>query len=215
MKKVVIALMGALVLGSALSFVEAKDLTVKEIVEKTAKKEKTDKLGKAEAKRQRKAGWVVMEGSLPMEKQYAESYAYELAVDDNERPYFYQGKGEYTSSNKGTAYKFACQAAAMDLASTIEQSLAGATETTTDDVNGEASTTGSQSVKSLVAAKLNGLQPVVKIYKKEGNKYSVIVNMFYSRSQADVLAAKARAEALKHDKTLDNDVEKLLEKVAN
>lgn len=214
MKKTVIALLSALTLGAALNFAAAKnDPTVKEIIDRTTKKEKTEKLGKKEAKDRKAKGWIVIEGSLPMERQFQDAFAYDLATDNDEQPYFFTGQGEYTSTNKGAAYKFAHQAAIMDLVNNMEINMAGGASTEVNDTDGVATTSGSSNTKSIAAKKLAGLQPVVKIYRKDGDQYSVMVRVYYSRKLARELDVREQAAKIKSDEKLKQDVEGQLDKL--
>lgn len=213
MKKTVIALISALALGSALNFAAAKEESIRDVIDRTAKKEKTEKLGKKEAKIRTKAGWVPMEGSLPLEKQFDNAFAYDLATDEDEQPYFFTGQAEYTANNKGNAYIKAHKAAVMQLISNMENNAAGGGSLKISDIDGVTSTEGSDQIKNIFAKKLEGIQPVVKIYKKEGKDYSVMVRLFYSRKQAAEVLRQELAKKVKHDNKIDQKVDEQLDKL--
>lgn len=211
MKKVVIALMGALFFGSALNLAVAKELTPKEVVEKAAKQHKTDKLGKKAAKG--KKDWQPWESALPIEDQLSMAYAYDYAVDDNNERYFYDGEGEYTSNNKGTAYQYAYKIALGQIAASMEANIAGGGSVELVDNGGNASTSGQQTIRDIFASKLAGTQPVVRMYKKSGNDYSVSIRVFYPRNRANAIAAEALAKQNKVDGNLKKDVDDQLKKL--
>lgn len=212
MKKLLIAI--ALVMG--ISGVATQAQSVKEIVAESFKKNKCEKYGKKESKAKLGEGWKAYEGSAPLEKQFAESYARELATDDNEEPYFYQGVGSFSADDLGAAYKFASERAMQDIAAKVEKTIAEAIDANVDAVGGgqtAAANKASSRAKSVVTAKLKGVRPIVKMYKKTGYQYEVSVVMYYSRRQADQEAARAYAEAAASESALDKRAEEALNKL--
>lgn len=195
MKKVIIAMAVALVLAPIMSTVQAKELTVKEVVELSRKKSKAEKRGKAEAKEKKAAGWVAFEGTSPMEMQMANQIAYDEATNDEAMPYFYRGSGTFTSNNKASALKYATKDAIQDIAEQIDVKVATSSEME-DQTSGAGEYAGTvnknrSTAKDVVSGRLSGIQPIVKIYRKSGNMYEANVVIFYSRAKADQLAAEA------------------------
>ncbi len=195
MKKVIIAMAVALVLAPIMCTVQAKELTVKEVVELSRKKSKAEKRGKAEAKEKKAAGWVAFEGTSPMEMQMANQIAYDEATNDEAMPYFYRGSGTFTSNNKASALKYATKDAIQDIAEQIDVKVATSSEME-DQTSGAGEYAGTvnknrSTAKDVVSGRLSGIQPIVKIYRKSGNMYEANVVIFYSRAKADQLAAEA------------------------
>lgn len=199
MKKIIVTVMLALTFAPIFSAIQAKELTTKEVVEQTRKKVKADKRGKSDAKVKKAAGWIVMEGSNPMELQMANQIAYNEATDDEGMPYFYAGIGTFTSNNKAAALKYATKNAIQDIAQQIDVAVASSSDME-DKTEGAGEYVGAviqnrTTSSDDISARLSGIKPVVNIYKKNGNLYEVNVVVFYSRAKAAQIAAEARGKA--------------------
>lgn len=215
MKNFIITLVLALALAPALNYVQAKEQTVKEVIELSRKKSKAEKRGKADAKEKKAAGWMAFEGTSPMEMQMANQIAYDEATDDEAMPYFYKGTGTFTSNNKASALKYATKNAIQDIAEQIDVKVASASEME-DETSGAGEYAGTVSknrstAKDVVSGRLSGIQPVVKIYRKNGNMYEVNVIIFYSRAKADQLAAEAYGKAFEGNGDLSKRAQEALD----
>lgn len=190
---------------------------VEQQMKNVRKKYKTEKLGKEEAKKREKENWSVMEGSLPMTQQFEENYTRRYMLDDDGEPLYFFGHGSFTTDDKSAAYKFACQAARQDIASQLESEMAEAFNT--DIRSSKLSSEESVSVKDVfaqgkevVSAKLAGVRPLVKIYRRDKFQYTVEVEMYYSREKARELARQAAREELSKK---DPGLTKLVDDVLN
>lgn len=215
MKKYIVSIMLALTVAPIFSPMSARELTTKEVVDQTRKKVKADKRGKAEAKEKKAAGWLVFEGSNPMELQMANQIAYTEATDAEGMPYFYQGPGTFTSNNKAAALKYATKNAILDIAQQIDVSVASSSDME-DETEGAGEYVGTVTKNRTtssddITARLAGLQPTVKIYKKNGGLYEVNVIVFYSRAKAAQLAAETRGKAYEGNPELKEKVRERLE----
>lgn len=213
---VAMVLMIAPVLSSAYAAGE-RELTIKERVEKTRKSEKADKEGKKLAKQNTQKGWQEFEGTGLLEKQFAEQVAYERTTNDDGEPYFYRGVGSFTGNNKNEALRFAKKNALQDIASQIKTSLSSSgklgsySEGSGDNVNTVIS--ASNTMMDDVVAKLEGVRPIVQMYRKEHGLYEVNVVVFYSRLAADKIASESYAKSFKGNPELEERAKAALEKM--
>lgn len=203
MKKLIITLMIAAVGGT---FAASGQISgqVKEEMKRVRKEYKTDKLAKNETKKREKAGWTVLEGSLPMETQFEESYTRQNIRDDEGEQIYYFGHGSFSTDDKNAAYKNACLAARQDIASQLETELveAFATDIRSEKLSSDESITVSKAFaegKAVVNNKLAGTKPLVKIYRRNKYQYEVVVEMYYSREKARELVRDAIREKLANE----------------
>lgn len=163
---------------------------------------KSSKEARKEAKRlQKEEGWQPLEGSLSLEKQLDERMVREGMLDEDFEPIYYFGEGSYSTDDKNAAYKFACQAARQDIASQLETSMAEAfdSDVRSSKFSSDESVTVSEAFakgKAVVTAKLAGVKPIVKMYRRNKHQYEVQVVLIYSREKANELARKAAREEL-------------------
>ncbi|MBD5326372.1 MAG: hypothetical protein HDS04_06815 [Bacteroides sp.] len=215
MKKFIITLVLALALTPAFNCIQAKELTIKELIELSRKKSKAEKRGKTDAKEKKAAGWVAFEGTSPMEMQMANQIAYDEATDDEAMPYFYKGTGTFTSNNKASALKYATKNAIQDIAEQIDIKVASASEMEDETTGaGEYASTVNKNrstAKDIVSGRLSGIQPIVKIYRKSGNMFEVNVIIFYSRAKAEQLAAEAYGKAFEGNDDLRQRAQEALD----
>lgn len=199
MKKIILFVMVALI-GGIVGQAQTAG-AVEQQMKQVRKQYKTEKLGKEEAKRKEKDSWCVMEGSLPMAQQFEQKYTREYMLDEDGEPIYFFGHGTYTSDDKNAAYKFACNDARHHIASQLETELAEAfsTDVRSSKLSSDESVTVTEAFaegKSVVSAKLTGVRPIVKIYKRDKFQYTVEVEMYYSREKAKELARQAAREKL-------------------
>lgn len=214
MKKIIflflVLMIGGLTEAFAQGSIEAK---MKEV----RKRHKTDKLAKNEAKKREKSGWTVFEGSLPMAEQMEENFTRQNMLDDDGEPLYYFGHGSYRTDDKNTAFKNACLAARQDIASQLETELVEAfsTDVRSEKVSSDESVAVSKAFaegKAVVSAKLAGVRPIVRLYRRDKYQYEVEVDMYYSRDKARQIARDAIRDRLSHEETgLRNLVDELLD----
>lgn len=205
MKKIIFLLMLALMGGTITTYAQTAgkvDAQMKEV----RKRYKTEKLAKNEAKKRQKEGWSVLEGSLPMEVQMEENFTRQRMVDEDGELLYYFGHGTFRTDDKNAAYKNACLAARQDIAAQLETELveAFATDIRSEKVSSDESVTVSKAFaegKAVVSAKLSGVRPIVRIYRRDKFQYDVEVDMYYSREKAREIAREAIREKLAHEDT--------------
>lgn len=211
MKKVIFLLVAFFIGGCAVSYAQN---SIEAKMKEARKRHKTEKLAKNEAKKREKSGWTVFEGSLPMVEQLEENYTRQHLLDDDGEQLYYFGHGSYRTDDKNAALKNACLAARQDIASQLETELAEAfsTDVRSEKVSPEESVTVSKAFaqgKSVVSAKLAGVKPIVRIYRRDKYQYEVEVDMYYSRDKARQIAREAVREQLSKEdpglKDLVND----------
>lgn len=215
MKKYIVTIILALAFAPIFSAVQARELTTKEVVEQTRKKVKADKRGKAEAKKKAAEGWIVIEGTSPMELQMANQIAYEEATDQESMPYFYAGPGTFTSNNKSAALRYATKDAIQKIAEQIETNVASRSEFEDQTVGhgeyGGTTINNRTTAGDKISNRIAGIRPIVQIYRKKGNLYEVNVVMFYSRAKAEQLQSEVAGKAYEGNPELRDDVRSLLD----
>ncbi len=207
MKKI-IALLTALFIAMP-TFVEAQS---KKDIEKVLNG-KASKAVRKEAKNLKKAGWKVLPGALPLDKQLERSYTMQLEVDDEMFPKYMMAD----AMSYGETYD-AAKIQATELAKTI---IAGQiqTEVTTliqnTVANKQLSANDATSIvetvmasKSLISQSLGRTIPVVEAYKKVKDGYDVTVRIAYSHEMAKKLAKKILLDELEKK---GNDLHKKLD----
>lgn len=207
MKKI-IALLTALFIAMP-TFVEAQS---KKDIEKVLNG-KASKAVRKEAKNLKKAGWKVLPGALPLDKQLERSYTMQLEVDDEMFPKYIMAD----AMSNGETYD-AAKIQATELAKTI---IAGQiqTEVTTliqnTVANKQLSANEATSIvetvmasKNLISQSLGRTIPVVEAYKKGKDVYDVTVRIAYSHEMAKKLAKKILLDELEKK---GNDLHKKLD----
>lgn len=215
--KRILLILSALMFGSiTVSYAQTAG-KVEEHMKTVKKKYKTDKLAKQEAKKRESQGWSVLEGSLPMVVQMEENFTRQNMFDDDGEPLYYFGHGTYRTDDKNAAYKYACLAARQDIASQLETELAEgfSTDVRSQKVSSEESVTVSKAFaegKAIVSAKLAGVRPLVRIYRRDKFQYEVEVDMYYSREKAREIAHAAIREQLANE---DSGLREMVNDVLN
>lgn len=203
MNRFITTLAAALLLLSPLAMSGQTSKAVKSQMKESRKSinSKSSKAARKEAKQYSKAGWLPLEGSLPLEKQLDERYVREGMLDEDGESIYYFGEGSYSTDDKNAAYKFACDAARQDIAAQLEVQLAEAysTDVRSQKLNSDESVAINDAFakgKAVVSAKLAGVKPIVKMYRRNKYQYEVQVVLIYSREKANELARKAAREEL-------------------
>lgn len=216
MKKLLIIIV-SLLLGGGMTVWAQTAGKVEEQMKAVKKKYKTEKLAKQEAKKREGQGWSVLEGSLPMVTQMEENFIRQNMLDDDGEPLYYFGHGTFRTDDKNAAYKNACLAARQDIASQLETELAEgfSTNVRSEKVSSNESVTVSKAFaegKAIVSAKLAGVRPLVRIYRRDKFQYEVEVDMYYSREKAREIAHAAIREKLANE---DSGLREMVDEVLN
>ena len=192
----------------------------KEIKEQSRKElqEKATKEARNEAKKLKKAGWLVSPGALPLEKQLDRSYLMQQEFDENLFPKYLQAEGQSLGENYDGAKLQAMELAKQNLAGQIQTEVTALIENSVANNQlsaGEAATVTKSimSGKSLISQSLGRVIPVVEVYridKKSGNK-EVLVRLAYNSEMAKAAAKKAARESLeKESDELQNKLDTIL-----
>ena len=177
----------------------------KEIKEQSRKElqEKATKEARNEAKKLKKAGWLVSPGALPMEKQLDRSYLMQSEYDENLFPKYLQAEGQSIGENYDGA-----KLQAMELA---KQNLAGQIQT---EVTALIDSCGNEKIeKKKLDIDPQGERPVVEIYRVDKKKQTkeVLVRLAYNSEMAKAAAKKAARESLeKESDELQNKLDTIL-----
>lgn len=220
MKKILFLLVAFLLGSTMVGYAQTRG-QVEAQMKEVRKRHKTEKQAKDEAKKREKQGWTVMEGSLPMASQFEENFTRQHMLDEDGDQMYYFGHGTYRTDDKNAAYKNACLVARQDIASQLETELVEAfnTDVRSQKMSSEESVTVSKAFaegKAVVTAKLAGVRPLVRIYRRDKYQYEVEVEMFYSREKARELARDAIREKLANEESgLRNVVDDLMDKRLN
>lgn len=224
MKKLLVLLAGILLVGNAFAQ-DAEDykafIKERKAIQKLVSSERNEKVGKdakKAAKVYAKEGWIVMPGSLPLEKQLEKSYqmAYELDLNSG-MPKYIQGTGKAISTSYDAAKMHAMADAKTELAGNIQTEVAAIIEErlASNEVGQNDAVAVSNAVqvsKQVIAQSIGRVITVVECYRGLKNKnFEVQVRILYNGEMAAQAAKKAIKEELekKGDKLADQ-LDKLL-----
>lgn len=194
MKTIVKVLVCSLALMFAYSAVEAQ--TSEKKLKKDLKS-KVEKDCRKTAKQLTKEGWKVMPGKLPMERQIQDSRYAELDKDKNGEKLYFTGTHKATGGNYSAAKKIADDRARMEIAEHINATLSELVKSklsTTNYGEGDIETIDEfvSTNKNLVSVSLQGVFPVLEIYREKGNGV-VEVQVMVKTNAADALKAAKKA----------------------
>lgn len=225
MKKLLIVLAGVLLFGNAFAQnVEDYKAFIKErkAVQKLISaelNEKVSKEAKNAAKGYAKDGWMVVPGSLPLEKQLEKSYQMEYEYDINSgMPKYIKGTGKAISSSYDAAKMHAMADAKTELAGNIQTEVAAIIDeklANSEIGQGDAVAVSEavQVSKQFIAQSIGRVITVVECYRQLKNKnYEVMVRILYNGEMATQAAKKAIKEELeKKGEQLSQELDKLLD----
>lgn len=164
-------------------------------------KAKVEKDCRKTAKKLEKEGWKVMPGKLPLERQIQDSRYAELDKDKNGEKLYFTGTHQSVGGNYSAAKKIADDRARMELAEHISSTLS-------ELIKGKLSNTdyGEKDIevidefvsanKNLVSVALQGVFPVLEIYREKDDKVEVQVMVKTNAADALKLAKKAYRDKL-------------------
>lgn len=198
MKTTIKVFICSLVLLFAYSSVDAQSS------DKTLKKDlkaKVEKDCRKTAKKLEKEGWKVMPGKLPLERQIQDSRYAELDKDKNGEKMYFTGTHKTIGGNYSAAKKIADDRARTELAghisTTISELIKGKLSSTDyGDKDIEVIDEFVSANKNLVSVALQGVFPVLEIYREKDDKTEVQVMVKTNAAEALKLAKKAYRDKL-------------------
>lgn len=172
--------------------------------DKTLKKDlkaKVEKDCRKTAKKLEKEGWKVMPGKLPLERQIQDSRYAELDKDKNGEKMYFTGTHKTIGGNYSAAKKIADDRARTELAghisATISELIKGKLSSTDyGDKDIEVIDEFVSANKNLVSVALQGVFPVLEIYREKDDKTEVQVMVKTNAAEALKLAKKAYRDKL-------------------
>lgn len=224
MKKLLVLLAGILLVGNVFAQ-NAEDykafIKERKAIQKLVSSERNEKVGKDAKKAVKgyaKEGWIVMPGSLPLEKQLEKSYqmAYELDLNSG-MPKYIQGTGKAISTSYDAAKMHAMADAKTELAGNIQTEVAAIIEErlASNEVGQNDAVAVSNAVqvsKQVIAQSIGRVITVVECYRELKNKnFEVQVRILYNGEMAAQAAKKAIKEELeKKGDELAKELDKML-----
>lgn len=186
---------------------------------KTLKKElksKVEKDCRKTAKKLEKEGWKVMPGKLPLAKQMQESRFAEIDKDKNGEKLYFTGTHKATGGNYSAAKKIADDRARMEIAEHVNATISELVKGKLSSTNygeGDIETIDEfvSSNKNLVSATLNGVYPVLEIYREKDNLVEVQVMVKANAADAVKNAKKVyRDELNKKSEKLAKELDEIV-----
>lgn len=187
--------------------------------DKTLKKDlkaKVEKDCRKTAKKLEKEGWKVMPGKLPLERQIQDSRYAELDKDKNGEKMYFTGTHKTIGGNYSAAKKIADDRARTELAghisATISELIKGKLSSTDyGDKDIEVIDEFVSANKNLVSVALQGVFPVLEIYREKDDKTEVQVMVKTNAAEALKLAKKAyRNKLYQQSADLAKELDQLL-----
>lgn len=183
----------------------------------SATKEKATKEARKEAKRMRKEGWFVPQGSIPLDRVLQKSWEMQFKTTETGQPKYLTSDGNAIAGNYSAAEMQAIELGKLQLAGLIETRIASLVSanignTELSDNEAETITEIVQSSKNIIAQELGYINPAFKVRRvlDNGNK-EVAVRLFYDTEQAMKVAKNKVKEELKDKvKANEEDLKKLM-----
>lgn len=202
-----------------IAFAFAKPSQVK-AADKELKKEltaKTDKDSKREAKALKSAGWQVMPGKLPLEKQIEASRLAQLKKNAGGESFFIVGSANVTGGNYTVAKQMADNNAKVEISRSVSDMIASKLTQEFSNMDfgnnkSEAANELAAAVKSVSAMDVKGTEYLLEIFRENGKGgYEARVVMAVSRDKIMSAAKEEMKKSLK-DKTSQylKDLDKLI-----
>ncbi len=209
MRKIMIALMAVLMMGTAT--VSAQ--TVREIVKdrkvlaKASKNElqkKASKAARKEAKKLKKQGWQIAPGALPLEKQLDKSYMMQYEYDEDMFPKYLMGEAMTIGENYDAAKMQALELAKQNLAGQIQTEVTALIENTVanEQMAAEDAASITRSVmasKNLISQSIGRVITVMEVYRTGARKNKeLLVRIAYNSEMAKAAAKNAVRQDLEN-----------------
>lgn len=207
MKKSILLIAACLMLGTTVSYAQLTKEQIKERKENRKLNQselnaKASKAARKDAKAFKKAGWEVMPGALPIDKQLDKSYLMQMEVDEEMFPKYIMGEASSIGENYDAAKMQALELAKQNLAGQIQTEVTALIENTVANKQLEAEEAASvvQSIsaaKNLISQSIGRTIPVVEVYRTKQNKNKeVLVRLAYNSKMAKAAAKNAIREDL-------------------
>ena len=209
MRKIMIALMAVLMMGTAT--VSAQ--TVREIVKdrkvlaKASKNElqkKASKAARKEARKLKKQGWQVAPGALPLEKQLDKSYMMQYEYDEDMFPKYLMGEAMTIGENYDAAKMQALELAKQNLAGQIQTEVTALIENTVanEQMAAEDAASITRSVmasKNLISQSIGRVITVMEVYRTGARRNKeLLVRIAYNSEMAKAAAKNAVRQDLEN-----------------
>lgn len=202
MKKVMIALMALMVMGTTTVMAQTTEEIVKErkVLAKASKGElekRATKAARKEAKRLRKQGWLAAPGALPLEKQLDRSYMMQYEYDEEMFPKYLMGEAMSIGENYDAAKMQALELAKQNLAGQIQTEVTALIENTVANEQMKAEeaasiTRSAMASKNLISQSIGRVTTVMEVYRTTANKNKeVLVRIAYNSDMAKAAAKNA------------------------
>lgn len=204
----------------------AQDKSVEEIMKersellkmsRKALNDKASKVARKEAKRLKKAGWLVAPGALPMDKQLDKSYTMQYEFDESGYPKYMMGEAFSTGENYDGAKMQAVELAKQNMAGQIQTEVTALIESqvATSQLSAQEAATITKTVmssKNLISQSIGRTITVVELYRELPNKNKeVLVRIAYSGEMAKQAAKNAIRKELQNDADAQSaELDKLL-----
>ncbi len=192
MMKILVCTLALLVAAPVATFAQKSDKQLKKEVKENAIRD-----NRKAAKELKKEGWLILPGKLPMERQIQEAQYAELdeIADGSKR--FFIGSHQAIGGNYSAAKQIADSRAHLELAQSVNMMVSQLIEgqlSNKDFGEGDIQLIDEfvSANKSLVEARLNGIIPVLEIYR-ELDKGQVEVRVLVKMEAAKALRAAREA----------------------
>lgn len=158
MKRIIILLVAALMVGTTVNAQSSKELRKeRQVISKMSKSELNQKASKAarkEAKLLQKEGWLIAPGTLPLEKQLDRSYMMQMEYNTDMFPKYIMAEAMSIGTNYDAAKMQTFELAKQNLAGQIQTEITALIENTVANEQLEAEQAASIT-RSVMSAKKN------------------------------------------------------------
>jgi len=171
---------------------------------------------KKQAKDYEKDGYYQAVGAMSIERQLTNAWMKEIETDENGYPKYIVATGSSVGETQIAAKLQATEAAKLDLAGTIANSVAALIENNiaNSQLNTEEAASVTKTVaasKSIIAQKLNRVVPVIEMYRNIGVNMEANVRIAYSQEMAMEQAKEVIRKSLEEEtEILQDKLEKLM-----
>lgn len=222
MRKVMIALMALMVMGTAAVSAQTTREIVKErkVLAKASKNElekKATKTARKEAKKLKRKGWQVVPGALPLEKQLDKSYMMQYEYDEDLFPKYLMGEAMSIGEHYDAAKMQALELAKLNLAGQIQTEVTALIKGTVANEQLKAEEAVSiteilMASENLISQSIGRTITVMEVYRTLKNKNKeVLVRIAYNSDMAKESTKEiVREELRKRGDELHNKLDDLL-----
>lgn len=209
MRKIMIALMAVLMMGTATVSAQTMREIVKDrkVLAKASKNElqkRASKAARKEARKLKKQGWQVAPGALPLEKQLDKSYMMQYEYDEDMFPKYLMGEAMTIGENYDAAKMQALELAKQNLAGQIQTEVTALIENTVanEQMAAEDAASITRSVmasKNLISQSIGRVITVMEVYRTGARKNKeLLVRIAYNSEMAKAAAKNAVRQDLEN-----------------